>query len=713
MRVLRVQIEKVRARNLEFSVDRSFSTNASQEDVYNIVARELVDKVLAGYNTAILAYGQTGSGKTYTMLGPTVAKPESSSKSTVAKPESSSKSMATVADSRVGIVPRACMQLFAGLPKGYRVALSYLEVYNESVNDCLDESGEIKYLPLREVSAGHVEAEGLTQLPVADVPAVLRAIARGDSRRIVAAMAMNPRSSRGHGLIALNVHTADGLPHGRLTLVDLAGMESSKKSPPEGASNVIARRQEAKAINTSLLALSGCISALAAHSGAMRVPYRDSKLTRLLQSSLAGTCKAAIIVTLRCEAKNTDESIHSLRFAQRAKAVEATVVKNEDLRALTTQRAGAVNRKLEAELGYARQSLAEFETRLASAETYKATLMAQVQTLLAEMQSLQRDAETARREQAAQAVREAKEAKEAQAAKEAALEAKEALEAKQPAQAASAARGGAQHNEERPKSAVRPKSAGYVRSLERRLVELEEENRLLRQRDIMRRLVSLEGSSDEPSPKITPRLNGTANMGIGDAAMPPAASPRHGRRAANENTPTQAPSAAHADPKFESSRLPLRFRFAPANLQTFEPVGAIPDAGRLFDLFEACREPDTQQESSQWFNSRTLAPAPESHGASRSSTNDGEGQGTESKTPVLVRRRSVSDKHVQSRMAAIRPGNSPLLVIPPSRPTAPAVQPASLVSADMAAAEKASICIQSRWRGKRTREELFWEMIQF
>ena len=269
---------------------------------------------------------------------------------------------------------------------------------------------------------------------------------------------------------------------------------------------------------------------------------------------------------------------------------------------------------------------------------------------------------------------------------------------------------------------MRPKSAGYVRSLERRLVELEEENRLLRQRDIMRRLVSLEDSSDDPSPKISPRSNGTASIGVSGVVTPPAASPRHGRRAANENAPTQAAtSAPRTDPpKFESSRLPLRFRFAPANLQTFEPVGAIPDAGRLLQLFEACREsprPDAQKlESVPLSKGRMLAPmpAPDSVGASRRpSTNGGEDQGAEAATPALVRRRSVNDKHVQSRMVAIRPGNSPSLLVPPSRPPAPPIQPVSLVFTDVGVATKASICIQSRWRGKRTREELYWEMIRY
>ncbi len=301
---------KVRSRSdtlVEFSIDHAFDENATQEQVYDMVGAGLVSNVLEGYNATCIAYGQTGSGKTYTMLGPEGIKLEGGEH-----------------DSMLGIVPRACFQLFSNLASGLSVQLSYIEVYNDGVNDLFGEKH--KYLPLRELTPGHVEPDGLTRLPVQNTAAVLKAIAHGGARRVVAPMAMNPRSSRGHGIIQLEVFTESGHPHGRLTLVDLAGMESSKKSAPvEGASNVKERREEAKRINMSLLALSSVVSALA--TNAVRIPFRDSKLTRLLQSSLGGNCKAAIIVTLRGEKKNLEESMGTLRFAQRAKAVQAKVYK--------------------------------------------------------------------------------------------------------------------------------------------------------------------------------------------------------------------------------------------------------------------------------------------------------------------------------------------------------------------------------------------------
>jgi len=352
-----------------------------------------------------------------------------------------------------GIVPRACLQLLSGLPAGFSVNVAYMEVYNDSINDLL-ELDKTKYSVLHEVD-GHVEPQNLTRQPVANLKDVMSAIAKGDKRRVIAAMAMNPRSSRGHGLIQLNVTNAEGLQHGRLTLVDLAGMESSKKSAPTGVSDLPVRRQEAKAINQSLLALSSVVNALAAKGG-MRIPFRDSKLTRLLQSSLAGNCKSAFIVSLRSEKKNIEEAVGTLRFAQSAKSVAATVIKNEDAR--KPKGAAAANKLLEEELRVAKAGLADFEGKLAEADSYKTSLMAEVQNLLSEMQSLQKENKDAEKKRRA--------------------------------------------------SAVLPEgkmvSPAYVQGLERRIAELEEENRILRQRDIMHRMIQLDGAdanSSEAAPK--------------------------------------------------------------------------------------------------------------------------------------------------------------------------------------------------------------------
>ena len=459
--------QSVLARQLEFNLDHAFGSDVQQSAIYEVVGRNLVERVVAGFNAAVLAYGQTGSGKTFTMLGPEGAKLDGT-------------------DEGLGIVPRACLQLFSELPAGYTVSISYVEVYNDAVNDMLATDKEKStFLQLRETAPGHIEPEGVTKVGVKDASEVMAAVARGDKNRVVAAMAMNPRSSRGHGIITVEVLTSDGQPHGRLSLVDLAGMESSKKSPPEGASNVAARRQEAKAINMSLLALSSVVSALAS-KGAMRIPFRNSKLTRLLQSSLAGNCKSAFVVSLRSEARNTEEAIGTLRFAQRAKSVEATVVKNADAR--KPKENGAANKALAEELANAKHSLADFESKLASADAYKGELVAQVHTLLGEMHALQRDSEDAKKKM-------------------------------------------------RLAAAVTPADSkmypGYVQALEKRVIRLEEENRVLRQRDIMHRMVELDGSSS-------------------GGQQPPAAT---------------AATAATAAPA-----APLKLQFSRSNLVTFDPV---------------------------------------------------------------------------------------------------------------------------------------------
>ena len=302
-------------RNLEFSLDAAFDSKASQRDCFDSLeaGSQAVSRVLQGFNSTVLAYGQTGSGKTFTMMGP-----EEADFGNPDAPE-------------LGIVPRACGQIFSNLPAGFSVKVSYLEIYNDRVNDLLGQKDD---LTLRAQGVG-VVPDGLQLRTVTSVKEVMAAIKLGDGRRVIAAMAMNPRSSRGHGVVAVHLLDAKGNAYGRLTLADLAGMESSKKSSAvpdssgKGADPI--RKEEAKRINTSLLALSSVISVLAS-KGTARVPYRDSKLTRLLQDSLGGNCKCCILVTIRCEKENLDEAINTLRFAQRAKNVTVNLVSNATAR---------------------------------------------------------------------------------------------------------------------------------------------------------------------------------------------------------------------------------------------------------------------------------------------------------------------------------------------------------------------------------------------
>lgn len=310
-------------RNLEFTLDRIFDERASQEEVYEVVGRDRVAQVVKGFNVCLVAYGQTGSGKTHTMFGPE---------------EVLTNWRGAPADQH-GIALRAMSDLFeAAAADAYTITCSYVEVYNDTCIDLL--AHEKKALPLRELPSGTPFVAGLTEEEVASVDSALSALSRGTARRATAQMSMNARSSRSHAVFSLALRGSAGATDGsttsgKLVLVDLAGMESSKKSSSvEGASSAGPRREEAKHINTSLYALGTVIERLSVASregdGAIlsHVPFRNSKLTRLLQECLHGNTAPAFIATLRAEPQNLEECMATLRFAQRAKAVPVVVRAN-------------------------------------------------------------------------------------------------------------------------------------------------------------------------------------------------------------------------------------------------------------------------------------------------------------------------------------------------------------------------------------------------
>lgn len=310
-----VQIEgSISGKSLEFTLDWIFKTDETQETIFEISGTDRVAAVLGGYNATLLCYGQTGAGKTHTMFGPDEVVTDFDS----CDPKD------------WGLVPRATEQIFGGLAAGpadstYEVRCSYLEVYNDALNCLL---GEKRGMVMREGKGG-VVVDGLAYMSVTSSKECMAQLNAGNAKRIVAAMAMNPRSSRGHGIFTIYIKEANasGERNGKLNLVDLAGMESSKKSyPVEGASNNPMRREEAKNINVSLYALGGVIEGLSKGAkGGAHIPWRNSKLTRVLQDGLGGNAKTSIIVALRSEAVNVEETIQTLRFAQRAKAIKVQV----------------------------------------------------------------------------------------------------------------------------------------------------------------------------------------------------------------------------------------------------------------------------------------------------------------------------------------------------------------------------------------------------
>ena len=252
--------------------------------------------VLNGYNGTIFAFGQTGSGKTYTMFGPDDITCEEDK----------------------GIVPRASAHLFGAIrddPREiqYSIKASFLEIYKENIRDLLHPATPT--LPVRESPTKGVYVEHLTEEYVSSEEDIAELIRLGEASRSVAATQMNARSSRSHSLFIIQVEQKnladDSIKTGRLNLVDLAGSEKVGKTGATG--NLL---EEAKKINQSLSALGNCIHALTeSHRG--HVPYRDSKLTRILQESLGGNTKTTLVITASPHVFNAEETLGSLRFGAR------------------------------------------------------------------------------------------------------------------------------------------------------------------------------------------------------------------------------------------------------------------------------------------------------------------------------------------------------------------------------------------------------------
>lgn len=282
----------------DFSFDRVFRPSASQEEVFEDISL-LVQSALDGYHVCIFAYGQTGSGKTYTMEGPDALDPE-----------------------RRGMIPRAVRQVFQGAQelaeKGwqYRFSASFLEIYNESLRDLLGARPECGELEIRRVSSASEELHvpNLRRVPVASEDEVLRLLQTATANRSVARTALNDHSSRSHSIFQLRI---DGTNTARelrcssvLSLVDLAGSERLDKSQSQGK-----RLRETQSINTSLSSLGLVIMALAKKEP--HIPYRNSKLTYLLQNSLGGNAKMLMFVNISPLEENFSESLNSLRFASK------------------------------------------------------------------------------------------------------------------------------------------------------------------------------------------------------------------------------------------------------------------------------------------------------------------------------------------------------------------------------------------------------------
>ncbi|XP_070117979.1 kinesin-like protein KIFC3 isoform X6 [Equus caballus] len=282
---------------VSFELDKVFSPRASQQDVFQEV-QALITSCIDGFNVCIFAYGQTGAGKTYTMEG---------------TPENP------------GINQRALQLLFSEVQEkasdwAYTITVSAAEIYNEALRDLLGQEPQEKLeIRLCPDGSGQLYVPGLTEFQVQSVDDINKVFEFGHTNRTTEFTNLNEHSSRSHALLIVTVRGVDcstGLrTTGKLNLVDLAGSERVGKSGAEGS-----RLREAQHINKSLSALGDVIAALRSRQG--HVPFRNSKLTYLLQDSLSGDSKTLMVVQVSPVEKNTSETLYSLKFAERVRSVE-------------------------------------------------------------------------------------------------------------------------------------------------------------------------------------------------------------------------------------------------------------------------------------------------------------------------------------------------------------------------------------------------------
>lgn len=293
-----------------FTYDFAYGNESTQEHIYCDTAYPIVESVLEGYNGTIFAYGQTGTGKTYTMEG--VEDP----------PEER------------GILPRAFEQIFYGVEQHpstqFLICASFLEIYNEEVHDLLSKNSKNK-LDIKENTDGVFYVKDLTSMVVKSIHEMKEVMEAGRKNRHVGETLMNRDSSRSHSIFAIKIETSvtdhAGLNHykaAKLNLVDLAGSERQGKTGSTGE-----RLKEATNINKSLLSLGNVISALV-DGVSTHVPYRDSKLTKLLQDSLGGNTRTVMIANIGPADWNFDETLSTLRYANRAKNIQNKPKINED-----------------------------------------------------------------------------------------------------------------------------------------------------------------------------------------------------------------------------------------------------------------------------------------------------------------------------------------------------------------------------------------------
>ncbi|KAG8447252.1 hypothetical protein GDO86_014642 [Hymenochirus boettgeri] len=293
-----------------FTFDAVYDFNSKQVELYDETFRPLVDSVLLGFNGTIFAYGQTGTGKTFTMEG------------VRCDPE------------KRGVIPNSFDHIFTHISRSqnqqYLVRASYLEIYQEEIRDLLAKD-QTKRLELKERPDTGVYVKDLSSFVTKSVKEIEHVMNVGNQNRSVGSTNMNEHSSRSHAIFMITIECSevglDGENHirvGKLNLVDLAGSERQTKTGAQGE-----RLKEATKINLSLSALGNVISALV-DGKSTHIPYRDSKLTRLLQDSLGGNAKTVMVANIGPASYNVEETLTTLRYSNRAKNIKNKPRVNED-----------------------------------------------------------------------------------------------------------------------------------------------------------------------------------------------------------------------------------------------------------------------------------------------------------------------------------------------------------------------------------------------
>ncbi|KAJ4719518.1 Kinesin-like protein [Melia azedarach] len=293
--------------DFKFSFDRVFYEKSEQAEVYEFLALPILGDAINGINGTIITYGQTGAGKTYSMEGPSIVECD---------------------EKRKGLVQRTVDGLFEYIKSSdesvkYMIKLSMVEIYMEKVRDLFDLSKD--NIQLKESRVQGILLSGVTEISVFNSGEALQNLASGIANRAVGETQMNMASSRSHCIYIFTVQQEftkeKRMKAGKLVLVDLAGSEKAEKTGAEG--RVL---DEAKTINKSLSALGNVINALTCGPPGKtnHIPYRDSKLTRILQDALGGNSRTALLCCCSPSCSNASESLSTLRFGTRAKHIKAS-----------------------------------------------------------------------------------------------------------------------------------------------------------------------------------------------------------------------------------------------------------------------------------------------------------------------------------------------------------------------------------------------------